>query len=264
MSDERFSADPIPKARAKLIADLDRASSRRESGLFRIEGWRALESALTAGVRLEDIVVRNDALTPDRIRMLQSASSGGISSVPPKGMARLTSVVQDQGVVATARMNLVSVTDVTSSSRILALDGVQDPGNVGTLIRTAAWFGIDAVIADNNTADFFNPKVVRAAAGGIWDVALVRANELMPLLSTLRSDGFTCFGADVARTESPDWRESARSVLVLGSEGHGLSEAVRSVLDGFVHVSGERRRSKGVESLNVATAGSILIARWAG
>ena len=264
MSGDNFPLEPISQARAKIIADLNRGSTRREHGLFRIEGWRALASAVSARVRLEDIVVRNDVLTPDRINLLRSANVGVISSVGSRGMARLTSVVQDQGVVATASMHLVSASDVTTGRRVLALDGVQDPGNVGTLIRTAAWFGIDAVVADNTTADFFNPKVVRATAGGIWDVALVKSDDLSSLLSVLKSLGFACFGADLGQSVSSKWHTADKSILVLGSEGHGLSDNVRSLIDGFVHVRGSRGESRGVESLNVATAGSILIARWVG
>jgi len=185
-----------------------------------------------------------------------------VSNIRSKGMAQLTSVVQDQGVVATARMRLATVADAARGRRVLALDGVQDPGNVGTLIRTAAWFGIDAVIGDSATADFFNPKVVRATAGGIWDVGLVRSDDLSSALSALKSQGFACYGADLGHAESLNWHEAAKSILVLGSEGHGLSDGVRPLLDGFVHLQGSRREARGVESLNVASAGSILLARW--
>lgn len=262
MPGDSFPLEPVSKSRAKIIADLDRGSTRREHGLFRIEGWRALASAVATHARLEDVVVRDDALTPERIALLGLANVRAVSSIRSKGMAQLTSVVQDQGVVATARMRLASVADAARGRRVLALDGVQDPGNVGTLIRTAAWFGIDAVIADGATADFFNPKVVRATAGGIWDVGLVRSDDLSFALSALKSLGFVCYGADLGHAESLNWHEAAKSILVLGSEGHGLSDGVRPLLDGFVHVQGSRRESRGVESLNVAAAGSILLARW--
>ncbi|MGA7303260.1 MAG: RNA methyltransferase [Rhodothermales bacterium] len=263
MSADPFSPDPLSRARAKMIADLDRGSARREHGLFRIEGWRALASAVQAGVTLEDIVVRMDALNDGRLELLRSARANLIASVRSKGMARLTSVLQDQGVVATARIQLAPVAAIAGVHRILAMDGVQDPGNVGTLIRSAAWFGVEAVMAGGDTADFFNPKAVRASAGAIWDLALVRMDDLPAGLAYMKGLGFSCFGADLSRADDPNWRNAEKSILVLGSEGHGLSEAVKSQLDGVVHVSGRRRATSGVESLNVATAGSILISRWA-
>lgn len=263
MSDDDPKLDPVSRARAKVIADLDRASARREHGLFRIEGWRALTSAVQAGVQLEEIVVRKEVLDPRRLALLQSAKTGKLASVRPRGMARLTSVLQDQGVVATSRIRLAAPSDLTDCRHVLALNGVQDPGNVGTLIRSAAWFGIEAVVGDVDTADFFNPKVVRATAGAVWDVALARSERLAADLADLKKHGFSVFGADLGGEDTPDWHRADPAILVLGSEGHGLSDAVRAVTDGLVHLSGRRRPESGVESLNVATAGSILMARWA-
>jgi TrmH family RNA methyltransferase len=262
MPNHRFSIEPLSRNRAKVIADLGRAAARRDNGLFRIEGWRALASAVTAQADLEDIVVREETLDDDRLELLRNARTKAVYRAGPREMNRLTSVLNDQGVVATARIRLGSVHQAAAEKRILALDGVQDPGNVGTLIRTAAWFGVDAVISGSDTADFFNPKVVRATAGAIWDVTLVRSDDLAVDLSELKVHGFSCFGADLGDAESQEWQSGANSVLVLGSEGHGISEPVRSHLDGFIHLPGSRGPSSGVESLNVATAGSILISHW--
>jgi TrmH family RNA methyltransferase len=177
-------------------------------------------------------------------------------------MTRITSVLEDQGVVGTARTRLAESADLTNGRRVLCLNGVQDPGNVGTLIRTAAWFGLDGILADTQTADFFNPKVVRAAAGALWDVKLVRSDHLVESLGWMKKQGFACFGADVRASDDVAWSEADKVVLVLGSEGQGLSEEVSTLMDGFVRVEGRRGPKHGVESLNVAAAGSILIAYW--
>jgi TrmH family RNA methyltransferase len=257
-----LSLDPISRARAKIIADLDRASARKKHGLFRIEGWRGLASAIAAGAKLEDIVVREAALDTDRIELLRRSGAARITSINPKGMARLTSVLEDQGVAATAATHLDDIPSLRDAERVVTLDGVQDPGNVGTIIRTAAWFGIDGVVADAGTADFFNPKVVRAAAGALWDLTLVRTDSLVDALRQLKSKGFSCYGTEVGGEDSGMLTGAPKSVLVLGSEGHGLSEDVRAVVDRFVSIEGRHRPRHGVESLNVAVAGSILLARW--
>lgn len=262
MSFDYSSLPALTRARGKAIADLDRASARRTEGLFRIEGWRSLASAVAAGRRLEEIVVTPDTLTEERIALIRSADAGLVARVAPKGMARLTSVVQDQGVVATARITTATARDVFDAHRLICLDGVQDPGNVGTLIRTAAWFAVDGILAGNGTADFYNPKVVRSAAGAIWDVALVRSDSLEADLKSLKAVGFSCFAADMEGAASPDWTRHGRAVLVLGSEGHGISKSIRALADGLVRVPSRRDALGGVESLNVAAAGSILMARW--
>lgn len=262
MSKPQLSIEPLTHSRAKIVAELGRAAARHTHGLFRLEGWRALKSAADAGVDLEEIVVREETLNDGRLNILRRSRAKAIYRTGTKGMSRLTALLQDQGVIATARTRMDPLSDVVKGRRILALDGVQDPGNVGTLIRSAAWFGIDAVIAGSDTADFFNPKVVRATAGGIWDLALVRSNDLAADLSELKSHHFACFGADIRGDETPDWQRRDKVVLVLGSEGHGISESVRQTLDGFVHLARHHDFKRGVESLNVAAAGSILIDHW--
>lgn len=261
MTDDHTFLSPVSRNRAKVIADLERSAGRKEHGLFRIEGWRALQSALDAGADLAEVVVRSDALDAARLTLLKSLKTQ-VCTVGSKGMSRLTSVLQDQGVVATAKIRNDTIDDLVPAKRLLGLNGVQDPGNVGTLIRTAAWFGVEGVVADAGTADFYNPKVVRAAAGALWDVHLVRADSLVEPIASLKTAGFSCYGTDVGSAEDSRWREMDRCVLVLGSEGHGMQEEIRALMDGFVHVTRPASRSRGVESLNVATAGSILIARW--
>jgi len=262
MTDDRTPFPPVSRNRAKVIADLDRSAGRKEHGLFRIEGWRALQSAADAGASLTDVVVRIETLDSSRTALLKSLKTEQVCSVGSKGMSRLTSVLQDQGIVATAKIRTDAIDDLVRSTHVLALNGVQDPGNVGTLIRTAAWFGIDGVVADSDTADFFNPKVVRAAAGALWDVGLVRSDSLVEPIATLKNSGFSCFGTDVESADDAAWRQADHSVLVLGSEGHGMRDEIRALMDGFVHVARAGSESRGVESLNVAAAGSILMARW--
>jgi TrmH family RNA methyltransferase len=143
------------------------------------------------------------------------------------------------------------------------LDAVQDPGNAGTIIRTAAWFGVDALVAGPGTVDFFNPKVVRAAMGGLWDVRLSRTDDLVVLLDRLAAAGFHRYGADLEGMRLRDWSPRVPSVLVLGSEAHGVSPEIAAAVDDRVTITGSPRRH-GAESLNVAVAAGILMQHWLG
>jgi TrmH family RNA methyltransferase len=149
----------------------------------------------------------------------------------------------------------------------LLLDGVQDPGNVGALVRTAAWFGVQTVVGDEGTADFENPKAVRASMGGLWDVALARVPDLGPVLDRLAAEGAALWGADLGGTSVAAWAPGHTAALVMGSEAHGLSADVAERLHrsggGLVHIPGAAG-ARGVESLNVSVAGGVLLARWLG
>jgi TrmH family RNA methyltransferase len=140
---------------------------------------------------------------------------------------------------------------------------VQDPGNVGTLLRTAAWFGASAVIAGPGTAGLYGPKVMRAAAGGHWSLNLARTNSPGVFLDELRKTGCGLYGADLQGVPISAWTPRRPSALVLGSEAHGLSPAVLDRLDSPVAIPRTPHQSS-AESLNVAVAGGILIYEWLG
>lgn len=242
---------------------MQRAKGRRELGQYLIEGVRAVESAVKAGARLADVVV-------DR-KLIEQASGGSEAS---DRVSRLLESVTCPVLVA-AGNDLKSISDVQTSQGIIAaatlpedsrgvefpclvLDGVQDPGNVGTLIRSAAWFGVRTVICGPGTADPFQPKVVRSSQGGLWDVDVQRMADLPGILQAVGDR--PVFVADLDGDAAQEWQPSRESVLVIGSEAKGPSEAFRGAAAGVVTIAGGAR--KGTESLNAAVAGSILLHCW--
>jgi TrmH family RNA methyltransferase len=136
---------------------------------------------------------------------------------------------------------------------VLILDAIQDPGNVGTLIRSAEAFGATAVVILPGTVDPWNPKAVRAAAGSAFRIPLI-VSTWEEARAALRSGGFALLGAAVGG-ESPGRRHPLRVGLVVGNEGAGLSPDVRADVDGFIGIPLRGR----AESLNVAAAAAILL-----
>ncbi|MEM6326044.1 MAG: RNA methyltransferase [Bacteroidota bacterium] len=251
----------MTRQRVKDLAQLSRRRARREQGVFLVEGVRSVESAVAAGAPLEAVLIGHEA--HDRTEALaEAAGQRGVpvERVAAKDLARIADAQTSQGVVAVSRRIVrEDLGGLAGAPRLLVLDGVQDPGNVGALVRTAAWFGVDAVVSDERTADFETPKAVRAAMGGLWDVPLVRLFRLGDGLSRLTEAGTLAWGADMTGTPLTDWRPDSPSVLVVGSEAHGLSEDVRACLAGTVAIPGGGR---GVKSLNVGVAAGILMNAW--
>ena len=249
--------------RRKEITSLHRKKHRDRLGQVLVEGVRAVEAAVAAQASLVDLVVAETAAQEARVQALVAQVGVPVYVVPAPVLARLSEVQTSQGVLAVARRGLVPETHLLACSTILALDGVQDPGNVGAVIRTAAWFGVEAVLAGPGTADVFQPKVIRAAMGGLWDVDLVQTADLPATLARLQAHGLTCYGADLHGTPVQAWTPHRPSVLVLGSEAHGLSPGVRACLAERVAIAGTASRA-GAESLNVAVAAGILVYAWMG
>lgn len=171
-------------------------------------------------------------------------------------MQRISDAATAPGIVAVVRTPDLSL-PVPASGPVLVLDHVADPGNVGTLVRTAAAFG--AAVVSLGGADPFGPKAVRASAGACYRTTVHRPEEGADIATLLRGDGRTVLGlaADGPRTvdEASRVLPVPGVVLVMGSEPHGLSADLASVLDARVRIP----MVSGVESLNVAAAGAIAM-----
>jgi TrmH family RNA methyltransferase len=191
---------------------------------------------------------------------LAAAAGGraGVRVVADREIEELSRTETPQGVLAAARIPAPALEDLFAGAAgvSVALDGVQDPGNAGAIVRTAEALGAEAVIALTGTADLWSPKVVRAAAGALFRLPVARAG----------TDDFTRWAGDArAAVYAADaagddiraiaQRAAGRSVLVLGNEGAGVSAAIREAASRLVAVP----QRPGTESLNVAAAGAILL-----
>ncbi|MEM8599534.1 MAG: RNA methyltransferase [Bacteroidota bacterium] len=257
----------VTKQQQKDLAKLHRRRERERQGMFLVEGLRSAEAALDAQATLDAVLVTEASAADARVDSVlrrAEAATVPVHRLPARDLARITTVTNGQGIAAVARRIVQPVEAVANATALLVLDGVQDPGNVGTLIRTAAWFGLDGVVAGPGTADFESPKVVRSAMGGLWDLALAQTDDLAATLADFRADGWHLAAADLAGTPSTAWAPHERTVLVLGSEAHGVSAPVLTAVHERVTIAGHPRPRRGVESLNVALAGGILLHQWRG
>ena len=142
-------------------------------------------------------------------------------------------------------------------NKILILDRIQDPGNLGTLIRSAVAFNVDTIILSNDTVDLYNPKVLRSAQGMIFNTNILRGN-LIDYIDRLKTDNFEIIGTDVndgISLKKFSINKESRFAIVLGNEGNGLSHEVRELCDKFIYID----MKDSVESLNVGVAGSIIL-----
>ena len=137
--------------------------------------------------------------------------------------------------------------------RIIVLDGIQDPGNLGTIIRSAVAFNFDTVVLSKSTVDLYNPKVIRSTKGMLFNVNIVQ-RELCEFLSNL--DGYTIYGTDVDNGNNiKDEDISEKVAIVIGNEGRGISDSVRELCNKFIYIG----MNSDCESLNASVAASILM-----
>lgn len=247
------------------LRSLRRKGPRAESDRFIVEGPKLIREAMDAGWEVASmLVVPAEASRHEAIRgVLDDAEAAGIvvQQCTPKEMTSISPTEQPQGILATVKQRHYAAGDIPEQSHIiLALDGVQDPGNVGTCIRSAAWFGAGGVLLGAGCASVFNDKTVRASAGSMFHIPCVEGIDLSSLLRDKRSQGYHVVGTDgQAPHHYAELSESRRLVLVLGSEASGISREVREIVETYVSIP---RQGPG-ESLNVSIAGSIILAHYA-
>ncbi len=226
---------------------LSRRKGREQSGLFRVDGRRAVTTVLDHGAAVVALLItpdQADGPLPERVR----AAGGRVEQVAPELLAEATELVQPDGVVALVRQPVVAFDQVAACDRIVVLDGVQDPGNVGTVLRTADAVGAGVLLAAG-CADPLSPKVVRASAGAVVRVPWLRRDppyELPHEVVVLDSRG----GRPLTQVALPH-----PLLLVAGSEAHGPRPAWQAYPR--LHLP----MREGAESLNVAIAVAVALYR---
>ena len=233
----------------------DKNSERRARGLFVAEGRRIVEE-----------------IPPERIEALYLAESfraedwhGAdlshpfVETVSDAVMAKMADTVTPQGILAVVRQERPALADIEKGGLILLLDRIQDPGNLGTIIRTAEACGVDGILCDNGTVDLYSPKVVRSTMGALFRVPVTVAENLEQALQQLKGMGYAVFAAHLQGSvdyRNANWPE--RAVLMIGNEANGLSDSLTACADQRVLIP--MRGS--VESLNASVAAALLMFEW--
>ena len=227
--------------------------ARRAERAFVLEGPRLVAAAVAAEVPLEAVYVApgDEGAVVERAR----ATGVPVYGLAPGVLERVADTVSPQPVLAVAPLPAPALEELRSATLVVVCVGLQDPGNLGTVIRSTSAAGAAGVICCDGTVDPYSPKCVRASAGALFHVRLVAGKPAVEVLEELGSWGVRRLGAR-AREGVAHHRADLRgpTAFVLGNESHGLAPEVEDLLDGFVTIP----MAQGVESLNVAAASSVL------
>lgn len=250
----------MPHSLQTVIRDLHRRRGRERRGLTLAEGVRLIEDALSAGIAIRGAAVSPALEATTRGRALKTAlerDAVRLEAVTDRELAALADTDSPQGVVALIEPRRWTWSDVRleRGAIVAALAGVQDPGNVGTILRTALGLGAAAVVALEGTAELHNPKVVRGSMGALFRLPAVAARS-DEFLAWAAEHGVTLWaaaadGEPVARIAAP----AGPLALVVGNEGAGIAPALAERAARRVAVP----LAPGAESLNVAVATGILL-----
>ena len=251
------AANSSIKAAAKLAA----RKGRRDEGMFLVEGPQAVSEAVD---QLVELFITPQAVH-EHVHLLRDAADAGsrIRTVTPEVLRALADTVTPQGMVGVAPIRQVSLADVVATARFLVvLDGVSDPGNAVTIVRTADAAGADAVVFVRGSVDPYNPKAVRASTGSVFHLPLVTGVDPEEL-HTLADAGLQLLAADVHASVPLDEVDlSVPTALVFGGEAAGLSSVAVEACSVSVHIPIATTQRDGysghAESLNLAAAVAVM------
>lgn len=245
------------------VRDLQRRKARGRRGLALIEGVRLVEEALAAGLKIRGALVTVDLERTARgieLRAELERHAVPVQDIAARALAQLAATDTPQGILAIVEPAVWAAEsiDFGHGRAILVIDGVQDPGNVGTLIRTAHALGAAATVVLRGTADVLNPKALRSAMGATFRHPVVPMED-GPFITWARSSGVTLWataadGMPVTRVPR-DAAGKERIAVIVGNEGAGIRPALNAIAARRVAIP----LAQGAESLNVAVAAGILL-----
>lgn len=252
--------ESLHNEQVKYVASLQRHKAREEAQLFVVEGWRFVEEAVLRNAPIKKVYVCQGRQNLEWQFLQKRLSERRIpfEEVTERVLRKMSATEEPQGILAVVRQTTYTWADlqIDQNSVVLILDGIQDPGNLGTILRTALASGARYVCLTPGTVDLYNPKVLRSTMGAIFSLVLLQDYQPEEILDFCQDQGLSIFMGDIQGSSVYQTKLSEGPLaLVVGNEGNGPSPAFRRSNVQCITIP----MAQDVESLNVAIATGILL-----
>jgi TrmH family RNA methyltransferase len=234
-------------------------SARTEHKIILCEGEKLLGEALSAGLSPQEIFATEKKIHSPAIEKIKEITT--VTVITEDISEYISTVKSPQGIFFLLppldKFNFCDIikSSTVNNSRVIILEDLQDPGNVGTIIRTCEAFGVDLLLVSENCADVNSPKVIRSAMGSAFRVPICRVN-IAEAIAELKSNSFSVYSAMSDKTATPlrELQKTGRLAVIIGNEGGGITRETAEICTGKIYIP-----VKTVQSLNAATAAAIII-----
>jgi TrmH family RNA methyltransferase len=242
----------LTKNQIKLIKSLHEKKYRAEYGFFIVEGAKGTLELLGSDFKIESIVVTENFYSKNEIAIKDKTAD--IEIVDQETLEKISYFETNDSAVVVVKQKENLLSNIKDEEKILALDEIKDPGNLGTIIRIADWYGIKNIVASDNTVDLYNPKVISASMGSFTRVNVLYCNLTNFLKETKKPIlGALLEGQNVHTLVFPE-----SGILLMGNESNGINENLKSFITDKVTIP----RIGKAESLNVSIATAIILDNW--
>ncbi len=241
----------------KKIKSLKEKKYRDIENCYIIEGIKLVKEAIAENAKIKQIVVCEDCINDGEIDTdtLYEIAKFDVVYVTEKVFKTITDVKTPQGIIAVIEKNNINSKIDYNQDIIIALDGVQDPGNLGTILRTVDSANLKQIILSKESADSYNPKVVRSTMGAIFRVNIIEADSLKDMLQEAKKNNFKVMVTSLDTKNSIYDVDYSKKVIVIGNEANGVSKEVQAIADEKVKIPMLGK----TESLNASVAAGIMI-----
>ncbi len=240
----------------KVTLLMQNRKEREKSGCFVAEGLRFCREAVLSGAKIFHVLMTEEFLNSNRALAYKfSAVCSDVRLISESIANKLGATVNSQGVFCVCAMKNTSISLL--KNRYIALENLRDPGNLGTIIRSAQAFGVDGVILIGNCADVYNPKVLRSTMGTIFSLDIFNFKDINEAKNAFTSSGLYILGAilDKNSKELSKIKFPKKTVCLIGNEANGLTQCAKDICNEFVFIE----MSGQAESLNAAVAASVIM-----
>ncbi|MAX10324.1 MAG: hypothetical protein CMG13_05660 [Candidatus Marinimicrobia bacterium] len=243
----------ISKSEINKIRSLDSKKGRDLHSLILIEGKRLIEQVITSNYNISKIWITDD-FSNKNANLISKIKDISIDLISDRDLKKITATQNPSGIVGV--LEIPKGNPEKLNQPLIILDNIADPGNLGTILRTAEWFGIHNVALSKDCVDPYNSKVVRSAMGAHFNMNIIRI-KIEEYIKKLQSDNFQIIAADLNTDKSIESLnlKNDKWALLMGSEAHGLSQSVKNLIDCKIKIPQVGK----IESLNVSVACGIFL-----
>lgn len=247
----------ITKAELKYYSSLLKKNFRDKQQKFLVEGEKLIFEALNSGLKCEVVICKKD-FSQENKKNIESLSKkvSRLEIISEKEFQKVQATVNSQGIIgAFKKKQTQTQPDAVKGNLIAALDGINDPGNVGTIIRNADWFGVKEILLSISCADVYNPKTIRASAGSLFHLNILIDDNLIHSLNSLKKKNYRILCADITGNDIYQYEKCKKEIVVFSNEANGPTVELLNIADEKITVP---KKGK-AESLNVASASAVIL-----
>lgn len=245
----------LSKGLIKLVNSLRHKKYRQQHGLFVAEGHKMIGDLIKIGSPIKTIISAQNITMNGAFEFVQCKSGE---------LDKISSLKTSQDMIALVKIPEYQYKEEAILDKLsLALDGVQDPGNMGTIIRIANWFGIKNILCSIDCVDIYNPKVVQASMGALMKVKVHYLDLSVTIAQLAKNNDYKIYGTFMNGISIYESELLPEGLIVMGSEGHGISTEIEKLITKKIAIPSFAAEFGGAESLNVAVAAGIIVSEFA-